>query len=101
MLGRVARGHPIAAVIVEKAGQHRTACGSCGAALHAVGLQTGLNGFESLEVEESRVLGRVPGAVMTDLAQVSPVLQEIGERTMIEVDPALGFPFDDPPLGLN
>src|ERR1700722_9628753 len=85
LLVGMARAHPVAAIVVEKAHQERRRLRSECPARDGFLLEPLLHGFEQPSIDNRRVFAGVNLAAIGDLANVEAVLQEVGQRPDQEV----------------
>ena len=96
----MARTHAVAAVVKQTAGQERGCPSQPAPPLHRLGVQLLLDGVEQGTIEDRRVTAAMDLAPIGDLADVEPVLEQVGERPHPEAASADGAiisrsPFED------
>jgi hypothetical protein len=79
------RAHAVAAVVEEAAGQNGGRASEPDQPGDGVGGPFGLHGLEQVGAEDRRMLAAMHLAPLGDLADVEPVLEQMGERSDAEI----------------
>ena len=87
-LVRMRRAHPVAAVVEETAGQNGGRATETDQPDDGVGSALGLHGLEQIAAEDRRLLAAMHLTPIGDLADVEPVLEQMGKGTHAEADTA-------------
>src|SRR5229473_2834366 len=82
----VGRAHPVAAVVEDAASENGGRALESNLPVDGVGGKLGLHGLEQIPIEGRLLLAAMDLAAIDHLADVEPVLQEIGERAHPEAD---------------
>src|SRR5262245_56473763 len=82
----MARGHPVAAVVIEATDQQGFRSVACDRVAVALLVELGLHGGKEVTIEDGGLLARKDVALEGDLTDIEPVAQEMGERTARERD---------------
>src|ERR1700730_9019965 len=80
--------HPVAAVVEEVAGERSGRAPEPELPGNDIGGAPGLHGFEQIAGEDRRMLAAMHLASIDDLADVDPVLEQMGKRSHAEADAA-------------
>src|ERR1700687_4870044 len=84
-----ARTHAVAAVVIEFAHKKRLARGTTGLSAGGFRCEKPLDLIEGLGFDNSRVLAGEPFVLVTGLANVNPIFEEMGERAIGEGNPPI------------
>src|SRR5262245_10251899 len=82
----MARGHPVAPVVIDATDQQGFRFDACGRVAVALRVELGLHGVKEITIEDGGLLARKDVALEGDLADIEAVAQEMGERTARERD---------------
>src|SRR5262249_23722298 len=84
----MARGHPVATVVVEATDQQGFRSVACDRVTVALRVELGLHRIKEIMIQDGGLLARKDFALEGDLADIEPIAQEMGERTAREGDPS-------------
>src|ERR1700732_5343714 len=82
----VSRAHPVAAGVEDATSENGRRALESNLPVDGVGGELGLHGLEQSPIEDRLLLPAMDLAAIDHLADVKPVLEEIGERTHSEAD---------------
>ena len=85
---RMRRAHPVATVVEEAAGERSGRTPEPELPGNDIGGAPGLHGFEQIAGEDRLMLAAMHLASIDDLADVEPVLEQMGKRSHAEADAA-------------
>src|SRR3984893_13806641 len=85
---RMRWAHPVAAVVEEAAGERSGRAPEAELPGNDIGGAPGLHGFEQIAGEDRRMLAAMHLTPIGDLADVEPVLEQMGKRSDAEADAA-------------
>src|SRR5260370_1771208 len=98
-------GHSVATVVIDAADQQGVGFGACDRVIVALIVELGLHRVKEITIEDGGLLAGEDLALESDLAEVEPIAQKMGERAAGEWDAANRAPGlevshlrTDPPL---
>ena len=87
-LASMARGHSVAMVVIDATDQQGVGFGACDRVIVALVVELGLHRVEEITIEDGWLLPGEYLALESDLADVEPIAQKMGERAAGEWDAA-------------
>src|SRR5262245_42741667 len=96
----MARGHPVATIVIEATDQQPFRCVACDRVAVALCVELGLHRVKEIRIEDGGLLTGEDFTLEGDFADIEPIAQEMGERTAREGDPSNRAPgLERPHLG--